>query len=64
MLVDPFFWQALTTMVAYFAVTAAAKLALGRAMTLLLARPARGRALVFPAVFLPRASPGGATVVP
>ncbi len=63
MLADPFFWRALATTVVYFAATTAAKLALGLAMALLLARPARGRALVFLAVFLPWAYPGGVTVV-
>ncbi len=63
MLADIFFWQALLTTVVYFAVTTAAKLALGLAMALLLARPSRGRTLVFLAVFLPWAYPGGVTVV-
>lgn len=63
MLADPFFWRALATTVVYFAATTAAKLALGLAMALLLARPARGRALVFLAVFLPWAYPGGVTVM-
>lgn len=57
------FWRGLATTVAYFAVTTVAKLVLGVAMALLLARPARGRALVFLAVFLPWAYPGGVTVV-
>lgn len=57
------FWRGLATTVFYFAVTTAAKLALGVAMALLLARPSRGRALVFLAVFLPWAYPGGVTVV-
>ncbi len=57
------FWRGLATTVLYFAVTTAAKLALGVAMALLLARPSRGRALVFLAVFLPWAYPGGVTVV-
>jgi len=60
---EPFFWRALATTVAYFAVTTLAKLALGLAMALLLARPSRARALVFLAVFLPWAYPGGVTVV-
>jgi multiple sugar transport system permease protein len=63
MLAEPFFWQAVTTTVAYFAVTTAAKLGLGVAMAIVLARPARGRALVFLAVFLPWAYPGGVSVV-
>lgn len=57
------FWRALATTVAYFAVTTAVKLVLGVGMALLLARPSRGRALVFLAVFLPWAYPGGVTVV-
>jgi multiple sugar transport system permease protein len=63
MLADLFFWRALATTVVYFGVTTLAKLALGLAMALLLARPSRLRALVFLAVFLPWAYPGGVTVV-
>jgi multiple sugar transport system permease protein len=63
MLADAFFWRALATTVVYFAVTTAAKLTLGVALALLLARPCRGRAAVFLAVFLPWAYPGGVTVV-
>ena len=63
MLADAFFWRALATTVVYFVVTTAAKLALGVALALLLARPCRGRAAVFLAVFLPWAYPGGVTVV-
>jgi multiple sugar transport system permease protein len=57
------FWLALATTVAYFAGTTVAKLVLGVGMAVLLARPSRGRALVFLAVFLPWAYPGGVTVV-
>jgi multiple sugar transport system permease protein len=57
------FWQGLGTTVVYFAITSVAKLVLGVAMALLLARPARGRALVFLAVFLPWAYPGGVAVI-
>jgi ABC-type sugar transport system permease subunit len=60
---NPEFWRALATTVAYFAVTTAAKLTLGTGMALLLARPSRLRPLVFLAVFLPWAYPGGVTVV-
>jgi len=60
---DVDFWSALLTTVLYFAVTTAAKLALGVALALLLARPGRGRALVFLAVFLPWAYPGGVSVI-
>jgi arabinogalactan oligomer/maltooligosaccharide transport system permease protein len=63
MLGDPLFWRAIAITVAYFLVTTGAKLALGLGMALLLARPARLRALVFLAVFLPWAYPGGVTVV-
>jgi multiple sugar transport system permease protein len=57
------FWRGVATTVVYFAVTTVAKLALGVVMALLLARPSRGRALVFLAVFLPWAYPGGVTVI-
>jgi multiple sugar transport system permease protein len=60
---DADFWSALLTTVLYFAVTTVAKLVLGVALALLLARPARGRALVFLAVFLPWAYPGGVSVI-
>ena len=60
---DGDFWSALLTTVLYFAVTTAAKLVLGVALALLLARPGRGRALVFLAVFLPWAYPGGVSVI-
>jgi sn-glycerol 3-phosphate transport system permease protein len=60
---EPFFWRAVATTLVYFGVTTIAKLALGLAAALLLARPFRGRALVFLAVFLPWAYPGGVTVV-
>ena len=57
-----FRWASAITVV-YFAVTTAARLALGLAMAMLLARPSRWRPLVFLAVFLPWAYPGGVTVV-
>jgi ABC-type sugar transport system permease subunit len=60
---DVDFWSALLTTVLYFGVTTAAKLVLGVALALLLARPGRGRALVFLAVFLPWAYPGGVSVI-
>jgi multiple sugar transport system permease protein len=63
MLQDEIFWRGLAITVGYFTVTTVAKLALGVAMALLLARPSRGRALVFLAVFLPWAYPGGVTVI-
>jgi multiple sugar transport system permease protein len=60
---DPDFWRAVLTTVGYFVVTTAAKLALGVGLALLLVRPSRGRALVFLAVFLPWAYPGGVSVI-
>jgi ABC-type sugar transport system permease subunit len=57
------FWRALGATILYFALTAAAKLALGVALALLLARPSRGRAVAFLAVFLPWAYPGGVAVI-
>ena len=60
---DTWFWKALTTTLGYLAVTTTAKLVLGVGMALLLARPSRLRALVFLAVFLPWAYPGGITVI-
>src|SRR3989441_5218669 len=43
MLADAFFWRALATTVVYFVVTTLAKLAVGVALALLLARPCRDR---------------------
>jgi ABC-type sugar transport system permease subunit len=63
MLADPQFWYALTVTLVYFAATTGTKLALGLGMALLLTRPSRWRGLVFLAVFLPWAYPGGVTVV-
>jgi multiple sugar transport system permease protein len=57
------FWRSLLVTTVYVLVTTGAKLALGVPMALLLARPSRGRALVFLAVFLPWAYPGGVTVI-
>ncbi len=48
---------------AYLALTTVAKLVVGMALALLLARPFPGRALVFLAVFLPWAYPGGVTII-
>jgi multiple sugar transport system permease protein len=62
-LADPAFWRAAVVTVAYAAVTMAAKLALGLGFALLLARPFRGRALVFLAVFLPWVYPAGVSVM-
>jgi multiple sugar transport system permease protein len=63
MLAEPFYWRALATTVVYVAATTAAKLVLGVAMAVPLARPSRLRPVVFLAVFLPWAYPGGVSVV-
>jgi len=60
---DPQFWRVATITVVYAALTIAAKLALGFGFALLLARPFRGRALVFLAIFLPWAYPAGVSVI-
>jgi multiple sugar transport system permease protein len=60
---DPEFWRAATVTLGYAFVTSAVKLALGMLFALLLARPFRGRALVFLAVFLPWAYPASVSVV-
>src|SRR5206468_454823 len=60
---DPQFWWAAIVTVAYAAITSVAKLALGLGFALLLARPFRGRALVFLAIFLPWAYPAGVSVI-
>ena len=60
---DPQFWRVATITVVYAALTSAAKLALGFGFALLLARPFRGRALVFLAIFLPWVYPAGVSVI-
>ncbi|HEY7651588.1 MAG TPA: sugar ABC transporter permease [Methylomirabilota bacterium] len=60
---DPQFWLAATVTVVHAAVTTVAKLALGLGFALLLARPFRGRALVFLAIFLPWAYPASVSVI-
>jgi multiple sugar transport system permease protein len=60
---DPQFWLAATITVAHAVVTSVAKLSLGLGFALLLARPFRGRALVFLAVFLPWAYPASVSVI-
>jgi len=60
---DPAFWRAAANTVAYAALTIAVKLALGLGLALLLARPFRGRALVFLAIFLPWAYPASVSVI-
>jgi multiple sugar transport system permease protein len=63
LLVDVDFWQTALGTFVYAAVTSAGKLALGLGFALLLARPFRGRALVFLAIFLPWAYPAGVSVI-
>ena len=63
LLVDAEFWRATLVTVVYAVVTSAGKLALGLGFALLLARPFRGRALVFLAIFLPWAYPAGVSVI-
>jgi len=63
LLADPQFWRATVVTVAYGTVTTVAKLVLGVGFALLLARPFRGRALVFLAIFLPWAYPASVSVI-
>jgi multiple sugar transport system permease protein len=60
---DPQFWWSAGVTVAYAVVTSAAKIAIGVGFALLLARPFRGRALVFVAIFLPWAYPASVSVI-
>ena len=60
---DAEFWRALVVTVVFAVVTSAVKLALGVGFALLLARPFRGRALVFLAIFLPWAYPASVSVI-
>jgi multiple sugar transport system permease protein len=60
---DPQFWFAATVTVVHAAVTTVAKLAVGLGFALLLARPFRGRTLVFLAIFLPWAYPASVSVI-
>ena len=62
-LADSQFWLAAAVTLVYAVVTIVAKLALGLGFALLLARPFRGRALVFLAVFLPWAYPASVSVI-
>jgi ABC-type sugar transport system permease subunit len=62
-LADRQFWVAAAVTVAHATVTTVAKLVLGLGFALLLARPFRGRALVFLAVFLPWAYPASVSVI-
>jgi multiple sugar transport system permease protein len=60
---DPAFWWAFAMTVGFALITSVAKLALGVGFALLLARPFRGRALVFMAIFLPWAYPASVSVI-
>jgi len=60
---DPEFWRAAVVTVVYAVVTSVAKLAIGLGFALLLARPFRGRAVVFLAIFLPWAYPASISVI-
>lgn len=62
-LADQEFWIAAAVTVVHAVVTSVAKLALGLGFALLLARPFRGRTLVFLAVFLPWAYPASVSVI-
>ena len=63
LLSDAEFWRAAVVTVVFAVVTTLAKLALGVAFALLLARPFRGRTLVFLAIFLPWAYPASVSVM-
>jgi multiple sugar transport system permease protein len=63
LLADAEFWRAAFVTLGYAVVTSGAKLALGLGFALLLARPFRGRVLVFLAIFLPWAYPAGVSVI-
>jgi trehalose/maltose transport system permease protein len=60
---DAEFWRTALVTVVYAVVTIGSKLALGLGFALLLARPFRGRAIVFLAVFLPWAYPASVSVM-
>ena len=60
---DAEFWRAVLITVGFATITTLAKLALGVAFALLLARPFRGRTLVFLAIFLPWAYPASVSVI-
>jgi ABC-type sugar transport system permease subunit len=62
-LADSQFWLAATVTVVHGVVTSVAKVVLGLGFALLLARPFRGRAVVFLAVFLPWAYPASVSVI-
>jgi multiple sugar transport system permease protein len=60
---DVQFWWSATVTVVFAVVTSAVKLAVGVGFAMLLARPFRGRALVFLAIFLPWAYPASVSVI-
>jgi len=57
------FWRMALVTVTYAVLTSVAKLGLGLGFAMLLARPFRGRALVFLAIFLPWAYPASVSVI-
>jgi ABC-type sugar transport system permease subunit len=63
LLADRLFWQAATVTTGFALGTSLIKLALGVGFALLLARPFRGRAFVFLAIFLPWAYPASVSVI-
>jgi multiple sugar transport system permease protein len=63
LLADATFWRAAIVTVVFATVTSALKLVIGVGFALLLARPFRGRALVFLAIFLPWAYPASVSVI-
>jgi ABC-type sugar transport system permease subunit len=60
---DAEFWRALIATVVFAVATSAVKLVVGVGFAMLLARPFRGRALVFLAIFLPWAYPASVSVI-
>ncbi len=63
LLSDAEYQKAAAHTAAYFGITTVAKLIVGVALALLLARPFPGRTLAFLAVFLPWAYPAGVTII-
>ncbi len=63
LMADAEFWRAAGVTVVYATVTSVVKLVLGIGLAVLLARPFRGRAMVFMAVFLPWAYPASVSVI-
>jgi multiple sugar transport system permease protein len=60
---DPTYWKAALVTVVHAVITTVIKLVLGMGFALLLARPFRGRTLVFMAIFLPWAYPASVSVI-